>query len=481
MDQAPPPAAAMSTTATSPTGVPVPQAAATQAGFQGLEPAPPPLPTPPQQGYGTLIILIVVVAACAWFYYIRQQTVQATQKAAQAQAEAASAQVQQKMTAAQKEQNEKDMKTCEADKKRQRHGKCQVDPKSNSVSLYCDDGRYGTNCEQRCATGGISLLKYTSGFEGGAASAATCECPAENHFQNTDPSSGCRRGFKCADDYHGDECTGKGDKKDCKNGSKQSKTTGECECTADFTGPECQYKKTRCGKGGTLDDSSGECTCEEGYEGDLCEKCIAPYEKQPDGSCKKAWSGGWKKVEGSVTFSGGERSIAGCTTCHDGDPCDSTVNLCDLLQRKSKADQGQNMPYCTNPTSLCGNAHNSSRTYGLVSSSGTVTNGHGKQCTIKSSCSGNWNNGNFLASVKIPEGVHMKILNDDTCNGESVWNQAGPGTFTQSKWQSAVSFETTLTPGYYTTCADGTTLRGAAKAGSVPAAGSIKISDVPDA
>lgn len=244
------------------------------AGYPQAAYAPPPLPERPSRsggGGGSLLLLLVVLVVAAvggYVYYTKFMDAGDSEPPATPIKPMPDAATLKQMTDA-------------CVQRGIQHGKCQLNAATNEVSAMCHNGYYGLNCSKKCMTGGTKATKYTAGFEGGVAGAATCVCPSTYHFKNADPQSGCETGSdtgdQCEAGYHGENCDKTGEFVNCQNGT-QNATTGACDCRDGWQGEMCQYPKDWCTKkdaGATMPAST--CVCSAEYKGARCTEAAAGY------------------------------------------------------------------------------------------------------------------------------------------------------------------------------------------------------------
>lgn len=169
-------------------------------------------------------------------------------------------------------------------------GTCTVDPETYAVTMTCKDRHYGVNCSETCATSDSRPRTYTPGTSTSGATPATCECPPQYHFEDTDVTHGCTRTADsdagCANNWYGPMCTKQGTYLDCGHGGTQAGAS--CVCPDGKTGQRCQWSTDMC-TGSSSDTSrtydanavtqnpegtgTQRCTCSPGYTGDHCDTC----------------------------------------------------------------------------------------------------------------------------------------------------------------------------------------------------------------
>ncbi|MAB55752.1 MAG: hypothetical protein CMN93_07745 [Synechococcus sp. CPC35] len=179
------------------------------------------------------------------------------------------------LTPAQQARKQQQMRACAAESNP--NGTCAYDETREAAYLECHSSYYGSGCGRLCAIGDADKPRtYTAGNDDKASSPAKCECPADNHFVNTNVFAGCAKGQTCATGYHGPLCDQEGAVIDC--GTHGVQQGMACACKAGWTGPRCQYASDLCSKGGDVEASvnaDGSCTCSLGYTGTDCTACDA--------------------------------------------------------------------------------------------------------------------------------------------------------------------------------------------------------------
>lgn len=172
------------------------------------------------------------------------------------------------LTPKEKEERDSVIRNCE--NQNHMYGSCAYDEVTKSEYLDCRSPYYGPMCDRKCESKPNAPRTYTPGTSVKTKTSkpqATCVCPEENHFADTNVIRGCKagKGSHCKPGFHGDLCTESGDFKDC--GPNGTQSGQSCVCKQGYDGPKCQLKSSRCN---TLDPNAtpnddGSCTCSAGY------------------------------------------------------------------------------------------------------------------------------------------------------------------------------------------------------------------------